>query len=102
MNYSERNEILRSEEFVGRCRIALCDWAEYWAINGTASIDDPDLRAQTDQFLAMFFENPDAYVRKVATLAISEPTVKDAVEVTDANVSIAVTDIMAHALGYIM
>ena len=101
MNYSERNEILRSEEFVGRCRVALCDWAAYWAVNGTGSIEDEELRHKTDQFLVFFLENPEAYVRKVAHLAISEPAVKDAVEITDANVKTAVDRILSSAIGYL-
>ena len=102
MTYNERNLILRDEEFIGKCRIALADWVEYWAVNGTSSIDDPVLREQTDKFIQLCLDNPNAYVNKVAHLVISEPSVKDAVEVTDANVSQAVTVIMSHALSYIM
>lgn len=102
MGYVERDGVLRGGEFAGRCRVALCDWAEYWAVNGTGSIEDAELREKTDLFLSMFLSNPEAYVNKVAYLAIAEPCVRDAAEVTDENVSQAVTVIMSRALGYIM
>lgn len=102
MTYNERDNILKSTEYVGKVRIALMDWVNYWAVNGTESITDPDLREMTDQFIKSCLENSEAYVNKVAVLAISENSVKDAVEVTDANVSTAVTHLMATALGYIL
>ena len=102
MTYNERNIILNNENFIGKCRIALTDWVEYWAVNGTSAIEDQTLREQTDTFIRVCLENPDAYVWKIAHLVISEPSVKDAVEVTDANVAQAVTNIMSHALSYIM
>ena len=102
MDYSERDEALRSGEFVGRCRVALCDWAEYWAVNGTESIEDPELRHKTNLFLNFFLDNPEAYLKKVVHLAIAEPSVRDAAEITDGNVAQAVTVIMSHALDYLM
>lgn len=102
MTYNERDNILKSTDFIGKVRIAENDWVNYWAVNGTESIEDPDLRELTDSFLKMYLENPNAYVNKIATLAISEASVKDAVEVTDANVSTAVTHLMSTALEYIL
>ena len=100
MTYNERDSILKSTEFVGKVRIALMDWLNYWAVNGTGSITDPDLKELTDNFIKLCLDNPDAYVNKVAVLAISESTVMD--EPTDANVSTAVTHLMSTALGYIL
>lgn len=102
MNYTERENILKSTDFVGRVQIAGCDWAQYWAINGTASIEDPDLRQKTDDFIALFLSNPDAYTGKIATLAISDDGIKAAQNITDALISTAVTRIMANALDYLM
>jgi len=102
MTYNERDLLLKSTEFVGKVKIALADWVNYWAVNGTGSIEDPDLKQLTDSFIKVCLENPDAYVNKVATLAISESAVKDAVEVTDANVSTAVVHLMSTALEYIL
>lgn len=102
MTYNERNLVLQSEDFIGKVRIAMCDWVEYWAVNGTASIEDPELKEKTDNFITLALSNPDAYVRKLATLAIAEPAVKEAVEVTDLNVKTAVDSVLSHALDYLM
>ena len=102
MSYNERNEILKSADFVGKVQIAVCDWAQYWAINGTGSIVDPDLREKTDNFIAMFLSNPDGYTGKIAVLTISDDGIKAAAEITDALVSSAVARIMANALDYLM
>ena len=102
MTYNERDILLKSTDYIGKVKIALADWVNYWAVNGTASIEDPDLKQMTDTFLKVCLENPDAYVNKIAVLAISESVVKDAVEVSDANVSTAVTHLMSTALEYIL
>jgi hypothetical protein len=102
MTYNERNLVLQSEDFIGKVRIAMCDWVEYWAVNGTASIEDPELKEKTDTFITLALSNPDAYVRKLATLVIAETAVKEAVEVTDLNVKTAVDDALSHALDYLM
>ena len=51
MNYTDRNDIYSDDKFVGQVRMALCDWVEYWAVTGTSSIDDPELRNLTDSFI---------------------------------------------------
>ena len=100
--YSDRNAILESDEFTAQVRIAVCDWCNYWAVNGTESIQDETLRELTDGFINVFLYDPERYTRKLTHLAISEPSVKDAVEVTDTNVSTAITNILSHALKYII
>ncbi len=100
--YIDRNTILASDNYTSMVRIAVCDWVNYWAINGTAEIEDETLRELTDGFIRVFLIDPDQYVQKMAYLAISEPAVKDAVEVTDANVTTAVNHILANALAYIL
>ena len=102
MTYTERDILLGSEEYVGRCRIALSDWVNYWAVNGTASIEDAHLREMTDTFLRVYLDNPEAYTQKIIVLAIAQPTVKDAVEVTDIGVKTAVDQLMANALSYLL
>lgn len=102
MTYIERNSILNNENFIAQCQIALCDWVNYWAVNGTQSIEDENLREQTDRFLKLFITNPYAYTRKIATLAISEAVIKNAEEITDANVTTAVTNLLAHTLDFLM
>jgi len=102
MTYNERITVLQSEDFIGKVKIAMCDWLEYWAVNGTGSIEDPDLKEKTDIFITSALVNPDAYVRKLSTLAISETAVKDAVEVTDLNVKTAVDSVLSHAIDYLL
>ena len=102
MTLNDRDEILRNEEYTGRVRIAFCDWLEYWAVTGTAGIPDEQTREHTDLLIHLALSNPEAYVHKLAVLAISEPAVRDAVEVTDANVSAAVVNLLAHALPYLI
>ena len=102
MTFIERDEILQSSDFIGRVRIAFCDWLEYWAVTGTASIEDEETREYTDQLIKVSLSNPEAYVNKLAVLVISEPAVKDAVEITDANVTTAVTIVLSHALPYVL
>lgn len=100
--YIDRNAILKSDEFIAQVRVALCDWVEYWAVTGTASITDETLREQTDAFINVFLFEPEKYVQKLAYLAISEPAVKDAIEVTDINVKTAVDQLMSRALPYLL
>ena len=102
MTYTDRYEIMNSDEFIAQCAIALSDWVRYWAVNGTAEIEDETLREQTDTFISVYLENPKAYVNKIAVLAIAEPSVKDAVEVLDVNVKTAVDSILAHAISYLI
>jgi hypothetical protein len=102
MTFTERDTILQNEDYIGRVRISFYDWLEYWSVTGTSSITDPDKREQTDLLIKMALDRPDNYVNKLAVLAISEPAVKDAVEVTDANVNTAVVNLLAHALPYLI
>ena len=102
MNFVERNEILMDDEFTAKVRIALCDWINYWAINGTASITDPDLKAMTDTFIQSALGNLEAYVKRIAILIISEGVVKEAQTVTDAIVQTALTTVMSNAISYFL
>ena len=102
MTYIERNALLNSENFIGQCQIALCDWLNYWAVNGTSAIEDSDLRELTDGFIKLCISNPYAYARKISILAISESYIKDAVEVTDINVKTAVDHLLATSLFYLL
>ena len=100
--YIDRNELLLSDNYKAMVRIAICDWLNYWAVNGTSTISDETLRANTDGFIRNFLYNPDMFVQKLAYLAISEPSVKDAVEVSDQNVSTAINNLLTYSLGYIL
>lgn len=102
MTYNERDEILKNNEYLGKVRIALCDWLQYWATFGVDSIEDQQVRQNTDLFIKLALSNTESYVIKLAILAISESAIKDAEEVTDANVSTAVTHLLATALPYLL
>ena len=102
MTYTERNVTLQSNEYIGMVRIAYADWLGYWASAGTTSIEDPDLREKTDELIKMSLDNRDAYVAKLATLVIADDAVKNATQVTDAAVKIAVDNVLTHAVGYLI
>lgn len=102
MTFSERNNLLYSGDYIGRVRIAFCDWLEYWAVTETSSIQDEELREMTETMIKESLSNLETYVTKLAALAISEPAVKDAVEVTDENVSTAVINLLASALPFLI
>jgi len=102
MNYNERNDVFMSDSFQAQCKIALTDWLNYWATNGTASIEDETLRDQTDNFLRFAIHNLDNYARAISVLVIGEETVKTDSEVTDAEVSAAVNHVLSTALEYLI
>lgn len=102
MNYNERNEIFISDTFQAQCKIALTDWMNYWATNGTASIEDETLREQTDNFLKFAIHNLDSYAKALSVLVIGEDSIKTDGEVTDAEVSAAVTHVLSAALEYLL
>lgn len=102
MNYNERNDVFVSPNFQAQCKIALTDWLNYWATNGTASIEDETLRDQTDNFLRFAIHNLDNYARAISVLVIGEEPIKADEDVTDAEVSAAVTHVLSTALGYLL
>lgn len=102
MTYIERKQLLNSPDYIAQCTIALCDWVGYWAINGTDSIEDENLRNMTDNFISSYLQNSDEYVYKIAILAITEPSIKESANVTDQEVTAAVTHLMSTGLSYIL
>ena len=101
-SYNDRDNTFLSTEFQGKVRIALTDWLNYWATNGTAEIEDPDLREKTDLYIKFATSNIDGYSRKLATLVIGDDGVKEADTITDAIVSAAVTHVLSTALDYLI
>lgn len=102
MNYKDRNNILVSDTFQAQCKIALTDWMNYWATNGTASIEDETLREQTDNFLKFAIHNLDNYAKALSVLVIGEESIKADGEVTDTEVTNAVTHVLSTALEYLL
>ena len=102
MNYSERNDVFTSDTFQAQCKIALTDWLNYWATNGTASIEDETLREQTDSFLKFAIHNLDNYAKALSVLVIGEESIKADSEITDAEVRTAVTHVLSTALEYLL
>ena len=101
-SYNDRDNTFASTEFQGKVRIALTDWLNYWATNGTAEIEDPDLRAKTDLFIKFATSNIDHYSRNLSTLVIGDDGVKQADTITDAVVSTGVTHVLSTALDYLI
>ena len=101
-SYNDRDNTFISSEFQGKVRIALTDWLNYWATNGTAEIEDPDLREKTDVFIRNATSNIDYHSRHLATLVIGDDGVKEAGTITDAIVSTAVTHVLSTALDYLI
>ena len=102
MTYIERNEILQSSDFKARCRIALCDWLEYWACNGTESIEDETLREKTDFYIKMCISNVDGNVIEISNLVIGTSIVEEAEEVDDNVVKRALDYVLSNALDYLI
>lgn len=102
MSYNSRDELLCSAEFIGMVRIAYADWLGYWASAGTASIEDPELREQTDALIKMSLESREAYVKKLATLVIADDAIKSTTTVSDTDIKTAVDNVLAHAIHYIL
>ena len=101
MNYNERNTVFMSDTFQAQCKIALTDWLNYWATNGTESIEDPTLRDQTNNFIRSAIHNLDAYSKALSVLVVAEEGIKADDEVSDSEVSTAVTHVLSTALGYL-
>ncbi len=102
MNYNGRNSLLSSEIFQAQCKIALTDWVNYWATNGTESIEDETLREQTDNFIKFAIHNLDHYAQSLSVLVIGESSIvsKDVLE--DEDVKQAVTHVLSTALEYLL
>ena len=101
MTYEERNELLNDPSFTSQCRIALCDWAKYWASAGTDSIQDPTIRSYTESFIREVIDHLDDCAAKVAVFAIADDHITSS-EPSDANVKSAIDAIMATSLKYLM
>ena len=102
MTLEERNTLLCSPAFIAQCRIALCDWAKYWATAGTDSIPDETVRCHTENFIREIIDNLDECTQKVVVLAIADDNIINAEEPTDQNVKSAIDSIMASALPYLL
>lgn len=102
MSYNERNQIFVSDKYQAQVKMALVDWVNYWATNGTESIDDPDLRDKTDLYIKFCTQNLDNYTKSLATLVIGEPNIINTEEVTDGEIKTAVSHVLATALEYLI
>lgn len=102
MGYNNRYDLLKSDTFKAQCEIALADWLNYWATNGTGSIEDPDLREKTDMYIKFCVINLDTYTQSLATLVIGEPNIISAEEITDGEIRTAVTHVLSTALDYLI
>lgn len=102
MNLTQRSEILSSAEYQQKVKVALCDWVAYWASIGTESITDETLRGQTENMVRFSLGNIDHYSAKVAALVIADTDIKSATELTDVDISAAVTRVMASSITFLL
>ena len=102
MTYEERFEVMNSELFRTQCRIALCDWLEYWCVTGTDSIEDTTLRMNTDLFIKKAISSVDTYADRISVIVIGSQIMEDAEEITDDVVKRAVDNVLTHALAYLL
>ena len=102
MNFIDRNEIFMSEDFTSRCRIALCDWINYWVNAGVDSIENEELRNNTRAFCIFALGNLEAYVNKITALVISQNTIKNLQEITDNDIMLAINAIMSTGIEFLL
>lgn len=98
MNFLERADLLNTDDFYNRCKIALCDWLNYWVNAGTSSIEDERLRELTSTFCQFALANLDHYVSKITALVISQDNIKNLQEITDADILTAVNRILSNGI----
>ena len=103
MTYIERNALIDQGELQAKCKVALCDWVNYWAINGTEAIEDETLRGKTNTFITLSLSNMDVYANKTALLLVGSPEFQNATEpITDNNIQTGINTILANALDYLI
>lgn len=102
MNFIDRANLLNTRDFYNRCKIAICDWINYWVNAGTDSIEDEILREQTSTFCKFALANLDHYVNKITALVISQENIKNLQEVTDTDILTAVNGIMSNGIDSLL
>ena len=98
MNFLERANLLNTSDFYNRCKIAICDWINYWVNTGTDSIEDEVLRERTYNFCRFALSDLNRYTDKITALVISQDNIKELQEVTDNDIMIAVNGIMTRGI----
>lgn len=103
MRYIERNALIDQGELQAKCKVALCDWANYWAINGTSEIQPQELREKTEHFIMLLLDNANEYAEKVALLLIGSPAYQEAEEpLDDEAIKSGINTILANALDFLI
>ena len=102
MSYIERELLYNASNAGIRIKVALCDWMNYWAINGTSAITDETLRAKTENFIHMGIENPQLYADRISVILMGDPTFAAASEITDQMIQNGVSSVMTNAMDYII
>ena len=102
MNYADRDDLLNDPIFKHRCRIALCDWVNYWVNAGVSSIEDEQLRENTKQFCQAALKDLNAYVDKIAYLTISQENIASLENITDLDIKNAVVSIMSRGIEFLL
>ena len=103
MTNEERWTLYDSGEFHRSIGIELLDWAGYWTSAGLDGISDPLLKAQTKQAIQIILTDLSYANKVVASLAISDATIKNAQvdAITELMIRGVVTSIMSYRLEWI-
>ena len=102
MNFLERANLLNTDDFYNRCKIALCDWMNYWVNAGFDSIEDETLQEQTKTFCLFALSNLDHYVNKITALVISQNNIVNLQEITDNDIKTALDGIMSRGISSLL
>ena len=102
MTANERYSTYISNDYDEKVFICVIDWAHYWAESGTGEIEDPVLRAETEEAIRQVLDQPHKIVSRVKTLVLGDAAVKAAPELTDAIIKTAVDGAFARSIDYIV
>ena len=101
MTNQERFAYYNSGELQPQVQLELIDWLSYWTSAGTGIINDPLLKAQTEEAIRLIMADLNGMTKKVSMMAIGEAVIKDSLYPTAENIKTAVTNIMSTRLRWL-
>ena len=98
----ERWAYFESGELQRKVAIDLIDWAGYWTNTGIDGIESEVQRRQMRFCINQILTDLSYIIRIVATIAMSYPAIKDAVEApSEADIAATVNDIMSFRIAWV-
>ena len=103
MTNAERWTLYESGDLHRAIAVALLDWAGYWTTAGVDGIQDTLTKEQTKQAIRIIVTDLSYANKVVASLAISDNTLKNAEvnEITEGMINSVVTSIMTYKLAWL-